>query len=310
MTHQKILTLLEGSSSSNPMPFGELCMKSGLFPDNLKTVLEQMFNTVPAPINRATLTRGGKTQEVYWPTGMVGLRSGPQGIVINPLNPSHQQRPPRNGGSDGSENKTTSFKAQQETAKVRQKTVIPATPTQEETMTTQQVTIKHILDLVIAKPGIERDKVMQALVCSDGSNRKVVMKCISNGIYHNVLKQTKEDGAVRLHPGEKANGSIKRQPKPPKPEKKAVGKVVLGKEAAALRGDPKPAKAKRGAKSVAGVARVPNVAHGNAGHDTEFSVMLSDDDCLHINCGGDSIRLNPERVSRLSHFLSRIQPAA
>lgn len=66
-----ILGLLAGHDSKNPLPFDDLVKASGLFPATLEMVLNQMFETVPHPVNCAQITRAGKTQMVYWPTGVV-----------------------------------------------------------------------------------------------------------------------------------------------------------------------------------------------------------------------------------------------
>jgi len=71
MTADKILALLAGHDSKKPMSFDDLAEKSGLLYATLEMVLEQMHHQVPAPINCAQITRGGKTQWVYWPTGVV-----------------------------------------------------------------------------------------------------------------------------------------------------------------------------------------------------------------------------------------------
>jgi hypothetical protein len=69
LTHQKILTMLEGCSSAKPMEFDTLIEKTGLLPDTLAMVLAQMQHSLPATINSCIITRAGKSRTVYWPTG-------------------------------------------------------------------------------------------------------------------------------------------------------------------------------------------------------------------------------------------------
>ena len=71
MDVKKIVALMAGHDSRNPMPFDALVEISGLQPATLQMMLEQMFSTVPAPINRAEITRNGVSQFYYWPTGVV-----------------------------------------------------------------------------------------------------------------------------------------------------------------------------------------------------------------------------------------------
>lgn len=285
MTHQKILALLAGSSSANPVPFATLAMKSGLLPDTLRMVLDQMIGNVPSPINRATLTRGDKTQEVYWPTGMVAQRSGPQGITVNPLN-----RPAYIGRDEPAP-----------AAKVQPKTSIP----EKETPMNPSELRKTIHDKIVQHPGIRQDALIKhALQQCPAATEKQIKKALAN---MGQAKQIRSDGE-RSNLSYHLNTVVAQPPakprKPAKPANKpAVGKVVLGKEAAALRGE----SARRRVAKVAKVAKVPPHAKGVA---PAFSVMLSDDDQLHIVSGDDSVILNQERIDRLHRFLTRIQPGA
>lgn len=72
MTQQKILAFLQGCDSQHPMEFGALLKKTGLQPDTLRMVLDQMQHSLPATINSCTLTKQGKSSAMYWPTGAVG----------------------------------------------------------------------------------------------------------------------------------------------------------------------------------------------------------------------------------------------
>lgn len=90
-TAANVLALLSGRSSQYPMPFDELHAATGLSKKRLKEMLDAMAYALPATINRATLTKGGVTQVVLWPTGVIETRTR-MGIVIKP---AYQSHPPR-----------------------------------------------------------------------------------------------------------------------------------------------------------------------------------------------------------------------
>jgi len=95
-TQEKILALLAGHDSKKPMSFDDLAEKTGLLYATLEMVLEQMHHQVPAPINCAQITRGGKTQMVYWPTGMVDSKVQPFSLHGTPAKkPVVTTSPPR-----------------------------------------------------------------------------------------------------------------------------------------------------------------------------------------------------------------------
>lgn len=75
--HQKILATLAGASSQKPMAFDDLVKASGLLPATLNMVLVQMAHAVPATINCASITKAGKTQMLYWPTGVIDKAAQP-----------------------------------------------------------------------------------------------------------------------------------------------------------------------------------------------------------------------------------------
>lgn len=66
--HEQILTILAGTTSQQPMQFNALLTISGLLPDTLNMVLDQMY--AAHHINQATVTRSGIMQREVWPTGM------------------------------------------------------------------------------------------------------------------------------------------------------------------------------------------------------------------------------------------------
>lgn len=71
MGAKKIIAMMAGHDSKNPMSFEALVAESGLMPATLQMMLDQMFSTIPAQINRAEITRNGVSQFYYWPTGVV-----------------------------------------------------------------------------------------------------------------------------------------------------------------------------------------------------------------------------------------------
>ena len=66
--HEQILTMIAGSHAQQPMRFNALLDISGLYPDTLNMVLDQMY--AAHSINQATVTRSGIMQREVWPTGM------------------------------------------------------------------------------------------------------------------------------------------------------------------------------------------------------------------------------------------------
>lgn len=224
MTTENILALLAGRDSKNPMGFDELLAASGMDSAMLISELEHICHQIPAPINCAQITRAGKSQMVYWPTGIVEKAEW-QHITINPrkLPPSGSlARPPRTQHAKPTE-PIANRMAEQAIQKVEE-------TMQKQTESRQPVTLKHVLELVIGRPGIKREEILQCLVYSDGSNNQQVRKIIVNATQNGRISVDDED---RLHPGPMISASLqRRQPKPPKPEKtqKPVGKVVPYKE--------------------------------------------------------------------------------
>lgn len=118
---------------------------------------------------------------------------------------------------------------------------LPSAPAEDEEKTMQKapeaaapqpatkVTTQHIRDLVIAHPGIKRDDVYQALVFSDGSNKKKVGDLISALISTKYITQSDEGGIKRLHLGDRLNDALaSKRSKKPKAEAPAA-KLVTAK---------------------------------------------------------------------------------
>ena len=83
MNQLDILKFMAGHTAQSPIAFDNLVKKSGIDAVVLLGDLQRLFNSQPTPINCAQITKGGKTYMVYWPTGAIAVRIGPQSIVIN-----------------------------------------------------------------------------------------------------------------------------------------------------------------------------------------------------------------------------------
>lgn len=71
MSCEILLKHMQGATSQAPISVDELVVKTGLLPDTIITLLDQMHNQVPAPINKVKITSAGKTSIVCWLTGQV-----------------------------------------------------------------------------------------------------------------------------------------------------------------------------------------------------------------------------------------------
>lgn len=289
MTHQKILNLMAGSSSAKPMPFDTLVEKSGLLPDTLRNVLDQMANSMPASICRATITRGSNTSEVYWPTGMVVLNRGPQGIVVNPLNSLHRQPPQRP--------ELTAAKVQPNTAKTEQENAMNTRGSKPSQIN------QAIYDKIVEHPGIgEQALIKHVLNVVLNADLKKVKKTIGN--MRSVTKKIRaegERGDYRYH--------LNTEPRQPCTRKARVGKVVTGPDAAELRGDKGPTSVPTApAGNVVSDTKDPEMKRAAYPAEESFSLMLSDTYFLHISIGDEMICLNPAQLRRLDQFLGSVLP--
>lgn len=234
MTHQKILSMLNGYSSQKPMPFDVLVQKSGLLPDTLRMVLDQMQHTVPATINSAIITKGGVAKTVCWPTGVV-THSISKEFVIN-----------------ANKSAEAGFRLRQSSTP-KQK-MNPIAPTTQEPIMNQETKPRGgskpselnqcIYDKIVEHPGIAHaDLVKHAQKECPEATDKQILKTISN--MRHVTKKIRaegERGNYRYH----LNRDVVTPP-PSRTKKTAIGKVVTGAEANALRKktQPKPVRAKR-----------------------------------------------------------------
>jgi hypothetical protein len=228
MATDNILATLAGRDSRNPMGFDELVVASGMDALDLAPELKQMCRWLPAPINCAEITRSGKTQMFYWPTGVVE-KAERQHITINPKKRPTFPAPHRTQHVTSIEtiaNKMAERAIDQVEQNMEKNNASPAP---------DKVSIKELLDIIICNPGIKRSEVLKRLVCADGHNKKQIQKMIINATMHGRIKVGEDD---RLHPGPFINNARAVKQKMAKVEKVAppVGKLVSFEQS----GQPKP----------------------------------------------------------------------
>jgi len=71
MTHDLILQHLKGATAQSPTTLEQLASATGLLPDAINQLLDQMVHCVPAAVNKIKSTKDGKTQVLVWPTGAI-----------------------------------------------------------------------------------------------------------------------------------------------------------------------------------------------------------------------------------------------
>jgi hypothetical protein len=286
MTHDKILAMLAGHDAQHPMAFDDLVKKSGLLPATLNMILLDMYNSISKPINYATITKKGKTQTVYWPTGVVNVRTGPQGIVINP-------RSPHSMGFVGrdipSHMHLAPSKVKPNTAKVQ----LTTSTIQENTMSTPiggkggpsqlNLTINRLIE---ATPGITHQVLVKKVLHSFPAETQThIQKTLSN--MQHVTK--KIIGVGKL--GDRAYWLKDKAPaeaSSPVEKKKALNPDDL--ENAALRR-----------------ALETKATHPAAGEESEYyGLNLNDEGCLFISVGEIDLRLNAAQTQRLHRFMGRL----
>lgn len=264
-------------------------------------------------VNVAQVTKDGITTTLCWLTGAVAL-AGSRFVISRPRT-DRDRTPLRTpsadqSGSSGSENTTTSQKMQPNTAKVQQTAVHQPEQKKETTMNApakphgeQQPGELNtaIYNKIVEHPGITKAALIKHAQqkCPDATEKQI-NKTILNLIH--ASKRIRTEGGRGNYTYHLNTGVSQPQAKPTasaKPARKAeVGKVVIGKEAAALRSDPAPSK----------TPAAPNMPKAAAPNDSHFTLMLSDENCLHISIGDEMFRLNPAQVARLDNFLARVFP--
>jgi hypothetical protein len=266
---QAIRNALAGSSGQQPVDAATL-RKFGTAAD-IAAALESM--RVRGEVNTARVMRGGKFADMYWLTGMAGQLRDMR--PLPPMRPLPARPEPVNN--------------------VQPKTATTENEFKESAMNDLPITIKHVMQLVVATPGIKRAAVTAALVLPDGSNAKQVTKIISNAINNKVLTQTTEGEEKFLFVGEKARKerkprAVKAAAPAPAPAKSTVPETVA-----------QLAVAVGAAVGVHPVELLPQPAS-----DEPFTLMLSDDGHLHIGIGEEMYHFNETQTARLHRFMNRV----
>jgi hypothetical protein len=292
-TEQTILSALAGHDAQKPMAFDDLVKKTGLEAAALKDVLQQMFKGVPASVNCAQVTKRGTTQMFYWPTGVVNVRTGPQGIVINPNHPSRQFLTQRR---EPAQEHARTPKVSANTTNRSKETEMNAT----ERHTGASPLNQAIYDKITVHPGITHAPLVKAIqVKFPEVTEKQILKTISN--MRHVTKKIRVEGergnyAYHLNHGA-VSGSPAQKGKQEAARKVPVGKVVTGAEAAALRND---------ASEPAHVVNDTKVAHSAPGKTDNLSIILDDKNNLCLSTESIDLELNPVQTERLQTFLRRV----
>lgn len=169
MTHQKLLTMLAGCNSQKPMAFDALVKASGLLPSTLEILMEQMAHSTPMAINRATVTKDGRTQMMIWPTGVIN-HPGRQMLIIN----QKQLLAAR-----------AAWEQQPRTAQVKPSASTLPIPSKEISMGAAPSNLNTtIYNKVVEHPGIGRDELVKfALQQVPGATEKQAKKTIVNLVY-------------------------------------------------------------------------------------------------------------------------------
>lgn len=307
---------LAGSSSQQPVDVAALYKLDG------KAVIDAALGEMlaKAELNTAWTMKGGVQKTLYWLTGVISPLGSNMLVINRPRMESARDRPPlRTPDADLStpcadvrKNVTevqktvtdvqeSATEVKPNTAKVQQTAVHQ--PAQKKEIPVNTTAKPHggkqpselnttIFNKIVEHPGITQAALIAHAQhkCPDVTEKQIKKTML------NMVHTTKK---IRVE-GERGNYTYHlntgaKPTKPAKPSKTvAAGKVVFGNEAAALRGDPQP---------VATPASLP-VAKQEA--EPEFELLLSDENCLHINLGGNRFRLNPKQLARLDTFLARV----
>lgn len=228
-------------------------------------------------------------------------------------------------GSSGSENTTTSKKVQPNTEKAPEKVQLNTAkvlqtavhqPEQKKETPMNAPANPHggkqpgelntaIYNKIVEHPGITRAALIKHAQqkCPDATDKQI-NNTIGNMIH--IALRIRSEGERGNYTYHLNTGVSKPQAKPTAPAKSArkaaVGKVVTGKEAAALRGDPQPGEhVENNTKAPFKKPAEPVLS------DHQFTMMLSDDNHLHLGIDDEMYTLNPAQTARLHAFLHRVQ---
>lgn len=311
-----IRKVLAGSSSQQPLDVAALYKLGG------KAVIDAALGEMlaKAELNTAWTMKGGVQKTLYWLTGVISPLGNNMFVINRPRMESARDRPSLRTPdadlstpcADARKNVTEvqktvtdvqepAAKVKPNTAKVQQTAVHQPDQKKETPMNTP--TKPHggkqpgelntaIYNKIVEHPGIAHAALIKHAQhkCPDATEKQIRKTML------NMVHATKK---IRVE-GERGNYTYHlntgaKPTKPAKPSKAvAAGKVVFGDEAAALRGDPAPA-----AKPASSPVAKQEV-------EQEFELLLSDENCLHINLGGNKFRLNPKQLARLDTFLARV----
>ena len=312
---------LAGSSSQQPVDVAALYKLGG------KAVIDAALGQMlaKAELNTAWTMKGGVQKTLYWLTGVISSLGNNMFVINRPRMESARDRPSlRTPDADLStpcadvrKNVTevqktvtdvqeSATEVKPNTAKVQQTAVHQ--PAQKKEIPVNAPAKPHggkqpselntaIYNKIVEHPGITQAALIKhAQHKFPDATEKQIKKTILNMVH--ATKKIRAEGERGNYTYHLNTGAIRLPAKPTKSAKPskavAAGKVVFGNEAAALRGDPQPA---------ATPASSP-VAKQEV--EPEFELLLSDENCLHINLGGNRFRLNPKQLARLDTFLARV----
>jgi hypothetical protein len=327
MTHRKILDMLAGHDAQHPLAFDDLIKASGLLPGTLNMILLQMYDCTPRPINYATITKKGKTQTVYWPTGVVNSRPGSKSIAIGnhelyPRQPGAARLAPvaKDTGSahpastpctyppaarEVQRNTAISTKKVQQTAGHETKDNDMTKPTGVGRGGSQPSTLNQtIFDLIEAKPGIlQPELVKKTLRALPSETQTHILKTAAN--MQHVTKKIRSEGR-----GEAKAYCVAGASSPVEKQEAAAPAAIAEKEIKFpdefVDSQVSAAEAKPLAEAIlkAAIAHTEHLAAAQT--DDHFMLMLIADGSLVITLGGDHMHLSPEQTTRLQQFMARM----
>jgi len=166
-----------------------------------------------------------------------------------------------------------------------------------------------IYNKIVEHPGITRAALIKHAQqkCPDATEKQINKTILNLTHTSKKIRTEGERGNYTYHLNTGVSQPQTKPTAPAKPARKAaVGKVVTGKEAAELRGDPPPAETP--AAHVEKDTKAPlSKSAAPALSDHQFTMMLSDDNYLHLGIDDEMYTLNPAQTARLHAFLHRVQ---
>lgn len=285
---------LAGSSSQKPVVAEQLVISalkkcSSATTGDMVHALEELLAS--REINTASSTKGATTTVLYWLTGSIGLTPA---FYIRPPDFSLPTQVPQ-------------AVAKPPAAIVQPKTSIPTQQPKEKVMwkrtenTPMSPITQALLDLVGEQPGIGREQLVEmALKRAPGASKGQANKSIGN--LTSISKKLRSEGgygkkeyflsdgkAVKAAPVEEKKAKIVKQP---------VGACSLAKPLAAKAAPTKAAKAAK-----------PVESHADAAGSEDFSIVLSENNCLIVSVGyGEFFTLSHTQAERLYRFIGRVHP--